>query len=151
MSGSPSQPRDGTSPLRSDHLVWITERIRNGDTDQFQHVNNAAIASYCEAGRIALFDMPLVKDAMIRLNVVVVTLTINFERELLYPGSVDIGTSITKVGNSSFSVSQSLYLGGDRFATSTAVCVMMDSGTRKPARVPDAVRLLVESFVGGQS
>ena len=121
---------------------WIDEKIRNADTDQFEHVNNAAIASYCEAGRMALFSEPALQAAITGLNVVVVKLTILFERELFYPGTVQVGTCVTAIRNTSFQVSQGLYGSRGRFATSEASCVMMDRARHKPIRVPDAVRTL---------
>lgn len=119
---------------------WIRESIRNADTDQFQHVNNAAIASYCEAGRMALFSEQCLQEVVAGLNVVVVKLTIQFEQELFYPGDVRVGTLVTAVGNTSFQVSQGLYGVGGRFATSEATCVTMDRAQHKPIRVPDPVR-----------
>ena len=127
---------------RTAYPFWIDENIRNADTDQFQHVNNAAIASYCEAGRMALFSEPRLQEAIAGLNVVVVKLTILFERELFYPGAVQVGTCVTEIGNTSFQVSQGLYGFQGRFATSEATCVMMDRAQHKPIRVPDEVRAL---------
>jgi acyl-CoA thioester hydrolase len=127
---------------RATFPLWIDESIRNADTDQFQHVNNAAIASYCEAGRMALFSEPALRAAIAGLNVVVVKLTILFERELFYPGTVQVGTSVTAIGNTSFQVSQGLYGVQGRFATGEATCVMMDRAQHKPTRVPDEVRAL---------
>jgi acyl-CoA thioester hydrolase len=131
---------------------WIDENIRNTDTDQFQHVNNAAIASYCEAGRMALFSEPGLQQAIAGLHVVVVKLTIWFERELFYPGTVQVGTCVTAIGNTSFQVSQGLYGFQKRFATSEATCVMMDRAEHKPVRVPDEVQALFAQHArGGQS
>jgi len=129
-------------PERSAYPFWIDESIRNADTDQFQHVNNAAIASYCEAGRMALFSESSLREAIAGLNVVVVKLTILFERELFYPGAVRVGTCVTAIGSTSFQVSQGLYGTQGRFATSEATCVMMERAQHKPIRVPDAVRAL---------
>jgi acyl-CoA thioester hydrolase len=133
---------------RTTHRFWIDESIRNADTDQFQHVNNAAIASYCEAGRMALFSEPGMREAIAGLNVVVVKLTILFERELFHPGTVQVGTSVTVIGNTSFQVSQGLYGFQGRFATSEATCVMMDRAEHKPIRVPEAVRALFNQKIG---
>lgn len=129
-------------PDSAAYPCWIGETIRNADTDQFKHVNNAAIASYCEAGRMGLFAEPVLEEAIAGLSVVVAKLTIVFERELFYPGDVRIGTRVTAVGNASFQVSQALYGAQGRFATSEATCVMMDRAEHRPIRVPDAVRAL---------
>jgi acyl-CoA thioester hydrolase len=133
---------------RAAYPFWIQESIRNADTDQFQHVNNAAISSYCEAGRMALFSESSLREAIAGLNVVVVRLTILFERELFYPGTVQVGTSVTAIGSTSFQVSQGLYGPQGRFATSEATCVMMDQVEHKPIRVPEIVRSLFNQKMG---
>jgi acyl-CoA thioester hydrolase len=127
-------------PDNATYPFWARESIRNADTDQFRHVNNAAIASYCEAGRMALFSEPGLQEVIAGLSVVVVKLTIQFEQELFYPGDVRVGTRVTAIGNTSFQVSQGLYGVEGRFATSEATCVMMDRVQRKPIRIPDPVR-----------
>jgi len=133
---------------RTAYPFWIDESIRNADTDQFQHVNNAAIASYCEAGRMALFSEPGLREAIAGLNVVVVKLTVLFERELFYPGTIQVGTGVTAIGNTSFQVSQGLYGPKGRFATSEATCVMMDRAEHRPVRVPETVRALFDQKMG---
>ena len=136
MSSLTDTPDDAAYP------VWIDERIRNADTDQFQHVNNAAIASYCEAGRMALFTDSTLQEALSGLHIVVAKLTILFERELFYPGTVRVGTRVTAIGNTSFQVSQELFGPQGRFARSEATCVMMERVQHKPIRIPDVVRML---------
>ena len=37
--------------LRGEFRFWAEEKLRNADTDQFRHVNNAAIATIFEAAR----------------------------------------------------------------------------------------------------
>lgn len=130
---------------------WIRENIRNADTDQFQHVNNAAIASYCEAGRMSLFSEPSLREQIGGLNIVVVKLTILFVKELFYPGEVQVGTRVTSIGNTSFEVSQGLYGSEGRFATSEATCVMIDRAQRMPSRIPEAVRTLFAQHGSGIS
>ena len=133
-------PSAKIDPDRATYPFWIEEKIRNADTDQFQHVNNAAIASYCEAGRMGLFARSDIAAAMNGLNVVVVKLTIVFEQELYYPGAVQVGTRVSAVGNTSFQVAQGLYSERGRFATSEATCVLMERAQHKPMRVPDLIR-----------
>lgn len=91
---------------------------------------------------MALFLEPSLREVIAELNVVVAKLAIQFERELFYPGELQVGTRVTAVGNTSFQVSQGLYGVGGRFATSEATCVMMDREQHRPIRVPDAVRAL---------
>ena len=125
---------------RAAYPVWFDERIRNGDTDQFGHVNNTSIVGYCEAGRMALVAEPVIQKHLAGLVFVVASLNARFERELFYPGTVSIGTAVTTIGNSSFTVSQVLFGPSGRFASCDAVCVVLDKHINKPVRIPEAVR-----------
>jgi acyl-CoA thioester hydrolase len=132
-------PLPRATPVRRDAFrFWTTEKLRNADTDQFHHVNNAAIASFLEAGRIELFSDRVVAAAMAGANIVVGQLLITFHAELFYPGAVDIGSTVSRIGRTSFDVQQGVFHGQICVATGTASCVLMRSG--KPAPVPDPVR-----------
>ena len=120
---------------------WIEERIRNTDTDQFGHVNNTAIAGYCEAGRIALFAGSDLEAEMAPFTIVVARLLIEFKAELFYPGHVRIGSRVDAFGRSSAAITQTLLGPTGLVATSEAVCVLKARTDGIAARVPDAVRL----------
>jgi acyl-CoA thioester hydrolase len=117
---------------------WTLEKLRNADTDQFQHVNNAAIASFLESGRMELFASPAIDQLMRGLNVVVGRLSIEFHAEIFYPGELKIGSTVTRVGRTSFEVLQGVFRDGACVASATAACVLMQAG--KPHAVPDDVR-----------
>lgn len=115
-------------------------RIRNSDTDQFLHVNNAAMASYFEEARMAIFQEDTLAACMRGKNVVVAHLGIDFLKEIFYPGDIGIWTTGIKVGTSSFSLMQGLYVGDTLCAQAKAVCVLMDSANARPTTIPDAMR-----------
>jgi acyl-CoA thioester hydrolase len=123
-------------PAKSGFACWTREKIRNRDTDQFGHVNNAAIATFMEAGRMELFAGLDMKGG----NILVVRMLSEFHKELFYPGEVEIGTAVSAVGNSSFSVVQGLYDATGCFATGEATCVFFDSVAGKAIRIPEQVR-----------
>src|SRR5262249_49301564 len=117
---------------------WSHEKLRNADTDQFQHVNNAAIASFLESGRMELFAAPAISGPMNGLNVVVGRLGIEFHAEIFYPGELNIGSTVTRIGRSSFEVLQAIFCGGTCAASAVASCVVLQGG--KPHAIPDEVR-----------
>jgi acyl-CoA thioester hydrolase len=119
---------------------WVEEKLRNSDTDQFGHVNNASIATFCEAGRMGLFDEPPMQRAMSGKSIVVVRLLIEFRKEIFYPGIVRVGSDVVSVGRTSFNVVQGIFAGDGLVATSDATCVMCDAASRKPIPVPDKIR-----------
>ena len=47
-----------------DFRFWTEEKLRNADTDQFRHVNNAAIATLFEAARMEIFAPRPIHTAM---------------------------------------------------------------------------------------
>jgi acyl-CoA thioester hydrolase len=131
--------RSSDKPKVSDmqFRFWVEEKLRNSDTDQFGHVNNASIATFCEMG---LFDEPPMQRAMSGKSIVVVRLLIEFRKEIFYPGIVRVGSDVVSVGRTSFNVVQGIFAGDGLVATSDATCVMCDAASRKPIPVPDKIR-----------
>jgi acyl-CoA thioester hydrolase len=138
MSNAAS-PTPSTQQLTPDRFrFWTREKLRNADTDQFRHVNNAAIASFLEGGRMELLASPAIIGPMTGLNVVVGRLNIEFHAEIFYPGDLNIGSTVTRIGRSSFDVLQAVFRDGTCVASAVASCVLLQAG--KPYAIPDDVR-----------
>ncbi len=136
-TGTPSRDR----PIDAGaYQFWVEEKLRNMDTDQYGHVNNAAIASFCESGRMSIYADKDVAEAMKSYSPVVVRLLLEFHDELFFPGTVRVGTTVVEIGNTSFQVIQSVFKDDNRVASSMATCVLIDRTTRKPVRVPAIIR-----------
>ena len=127
---------------------WSEARLRHFDTDDQGHVNHVTVVSLLETARDEYLCARWGFDAA-RTNVLIVGLDLQFHNELAYPNDVRIGTGMGKVGNSSFAMQQGLFRNGLCVATGLAKCVLIDRETRKPMRVPDAVRHSVAIGVGG--
>ncbi|MEM7749023.1 MAG: acyl-CoA thioesterase, partial [Pseudomonadota bacterium] len=86
---------------RSVYRAWTSHTIRYNDLDPLGHVNNAVYSTFVEAGRTALLQ-PLFKEhAHLNLDTVLVRTVLDFHKELRYPGDVDIGTGVQRIGNTS--------------------------------------------------
>lgn len=133
--------------MRSDFPFWTEEKLRIQDTDLNGHVNNAAIAALCEAGRgeilTAVAGAPQARPLASALRKV----TIEYLAEIHYPGLVRIGGRIARVGNTSVTIAQSLWCGEARFATAESVIVFIDRTTRRPAPLPEAWRAGWQAFM----
>jgi acyl-CoA thioester hydrolase len=127
-------------PQRADFFFWTEEKLRNIDTDQFRHINNAVMASFFEAGRMEMFHTLMAEAPDDEAGLVVVRLLMNFHKELHYPGTVEIGTAVTRVGKSSFDAAQGLFHDQDCIATASATCVFIHRETRRPYVVSGAWR-----------
>jgi acyl-CoA thioester hydrolase len=118
----------------------VRENIRQFDTDLQGHVNNAAIATYFEIGRIGMFGAG--RDSIIEagFNVVLRKVSIEYLAELRYPGYVEVGSRGVRVGNTSFAVAQAIFRDGECFATAEAVCVLIGCQSRRPQSMSKTLR-----------
>jgi acyl-CoA thioester hydrolase len=145
---TPLPAADTAVPTRAQFAFWTREKLRNADTDQFGHVNNAAIATFLEAGRMELFAVPALASIMAGANIVVGRLSTTFHAELFFPGEVEIGSTVTRVGRTSFDVLQGVFQGATCIASAQAACVMLRE--RSPFPIPAAVRAhLLRSAAAG--
>ena len=141
-----NQPQPRTAGALQDYRFWTEEKLRNTDTDQQGHVNNGMMSSYFEAGRIEILDNPAIVSIRKVTRIVVVRMLVNFRQELFYPGTVRVGSSVTRIGRTSFEFSQAIHSAKGEVATAEATCVLLDRATRKPTPVPDELR----AFLTGQ-
>ena len=67
---------------------------------------------------------------MIGRNVVVAHLSIDFLKELYFPGAIEIGSATLKVGRTSFQLVQGLFIGSECLVFALATCVLLDTERR---------------------
>lgn len=135
-----SESEGGVVCARQDYRFWTEEKLRNTDTDKQGHVNNGVMSYFFEAGRIELLAAPEIAAIRALTSIVVVRMLINFRKELFFPGKVDVGTRITRVGRSSIECLQAIYAANSEVANAEATCVLLDRATRKPTPVPEQLR-----------
>lgn len=82
------------------------DKIRFADTDRQGRVNKGCIATFLETGRVELLyahEKPLTGKGCV---FVIAQLNLSLRAELQWPGVVDIGTGVTKLGNSSIGLAK---------------------------------------------
>ena len=121
--------------------------IRYSDLDRQGHVNNAVFATFSEVGRVAFMYDPARPLASEGRSFVVARLLIDFRVELFWPGTVDIGTGVLKVGRSSFTLAQGLFNDGRLVATTEATIVMVDQKTRRSTPLPPETGHTLQSLM----
>lgn len=129
-----------TATPAAKYRFWSEEKLRNADTDQQGHVNNAVMATFFEAGRMDLLASPAIAHIRAATSIVVVRLLVNYKRELFYPGTVRIGSRVVRVGTSSMSFEQAIHSVNGEVATAEATCVLIGPVSHKPTPVPDELR-----------
>lgn len=116
---------------RASYRIWTYDKLRYSDTDRQGHVNNAVFATFFETGRVAfLYDRDLAL-ATPGCEFVVAHLAIDFRAELHFPGTVDIGTRVLRIGRSSFTVGQGVFKDDLCVATAESVAVQMNRESRR--------------------
>jgi acyl-CoA thioester hydrolase len=120
--------------------------IRYADTDRQGHVNNAVFATFSETGRVAFLyrpDKPLAPDGA---SFVIARIEIDFLAELHWPGTVEIGTGVSRIGRSSFGLTQAVFDRGRPVAAIACVIVLMDGKTRRSMPLPAQTMAALEEL-----
>ncbi|MEM9357074.1 MAG: thioesterase family protein [Pseudomonadota bacterium] len=134
---------------RSVYRAWTSHSIRYNDLDPLGHVNNAVYSTFVEAGRTALLQ-PLFKEhAHLNLDTVLVRTVLDFHKELRYPGEVDIGTGVQRIGNTSVVFINGIFQKGTDVchASGEAYLVFFDLIERKSTRPPQVFRDVLEGIM----
>lgn len=120
---------------------WTRDIVRFSDIDRYRHINNVAVATYCETGRVEFAEWLWPgSTAGEGSGWVIVRLTVTYLAQAHYPGQVEIGTRVERVGRTSCTLGQGLFKDGVCFASAESVLVWLalaDGG--RPASFPDAL------------
>ena len=131
---------------RQVYATWTQDIVRYRDLDPNGHVNNGAINQYFEDGRVHLREERMADlGGNILTGFAIKKFTATYHAALSYPATVDIGTVVSRIGNSSFVLGQGVFDGQLCIATSEVISVFFDSATGKSMPLPDAVRQALES------
>jgi acyl-CoA thioester hydrolase len=128
------------SDFRDRYPHWTTVTLRFSDQDSTGHVNNVSFAAYVEAGRVAFgweHTRPLLSDGQ---DLFVANVSIAYRRELRYPGSIEVGTGILKLGRSSMTMGHGVFRDGILVADAESVAVLVDRATAQSQPIVGALR-----------
>jgi acyl-CoA thioester hydrolase len=128
---------------RADFPHFLALATRWMDNDIYGHVNNVVYYSYFDtvvnehlvrAGGLDIREGPTIG--------LVVETCCRFHRPLSFPGVVDAGLRVVRLGNSSVKYEIALFAAGENgpAATGYFVHVWVDRVTNRPTTVPDRIR-----------
>lgn len=132
------------------HAVFeMNMPIRWGDMDAFGHVNNTVYFRYMEQVRISWFEhMDFLDHRADGQGPVIVNASMEFLKQLHYPGDVIGRMSVATPGRSSFDTAFELLRADEPdtlYARGAARCVWIDYAAGKSMPVPDVLRAAIES------
>lgn len=126
--------------------TWITDVIRYNDLDPNGHVNNIAILMFFEDGRVMFRERHFkAQVGNVLSGFVLARYTIEYHRPLAFPGSVEVGTTITRIGRSSYNFGQGVFSGEQCVATAEAVQVRVDPETGRSVPLSDEFKTLLRA------
>ena len=123
--------------------IWTPVSLRFSDQDNLGHINNVAYAAYVEQGRVALIDN-LLRNRGGNIDYILANVEINYRREMHFPGTVDVGARLLKIGNKSITTGYGLFCDGENVATAGSVNVFFDPQTKKSIAIPEDLRKVLE-------
>ena len=128
--------------------MWSTTLSpRVSETDALGHINNTTIANWLEAGRTGLFNLFTPDNNFSQWRMIVVSLKVDFLREMFFGSDVEIRVCVEKIGRSSLELAEEIWQAGVLCASARTVYVHVDPQTRKSAEIPNRERLLLHSHM----
>jgi acyl-CoA thioester hydrolase len=124
--------RGHSEPHLEDYPYRLSDNVRFGDLDPNQHVNNAVYATYFETGRVTLMKDPRYGLTPPGLAWMIVRLDMHFRAELRWPGGIELGLGVARLGRTSVTFEQVVFSDYKCVASAVAVGVLIDEATRKP-------------------
>lgn len=119
------------TPKLSQFAVHFFDKIRFSDTDMLGHVNNSTFGKFFESGRVDVIHDNGVRKTPEGTFFVLAHLGIDFIAEMNWPGDVAIGTNVTKIGRSSVTMHQAIFVDEICVGRANSVIVLMSDKTRR--------------------
>jgi acyl-CoA thioester hydrolase len=127
---------------RDIYRIWGTETVRFADTDAIGHVNNVSFAAYLETGRTTFgraCGLPIGLQQL-GVHMVLARIEIDYRREVHWPAQLDLGSAVLRLGRSSITLIQGMFIGDLCVATGREVLVMVETASGRPSPLPDDLR-----------
>ncbi|MDK9695618.1 MAG: acyl-CoA thioesterase [Siculibacillus sp.] len=138
-----------TLPTLDDYPARTFDKLRYGDTDRQGHVNNAVFATFFETGRVEMLlasEAPFLEPGQ---SLVLARLEIDLVAEINWPGTVEIGTRVGKIGRSSMTLEQAVFQDGRLAARGISVVVLTDEATRRSTPLSERAIAMLGAFRAG--
>ena len=130
---------------RTSFRFWTPVTIRFSDQDPLGHVNNVAYAAYVEAARTMFLGGLLDPVENPGIDFILARVVIDYIKETHYPGTVDVGGRVLRLGTKSISTGYGVFAGDECVATCESVNVFFSANERKTVAIPTTVRANLEA------
>tara|TARA_B100000405_G_C16495037_1_gene341560 strand:- start:103 stop:543 length:441 start_codon:yes stop_codon:yes gene_type:complete len=125
--------------------ISIEISVQWGDMDALKHVNNTVFLTWMETARMAYFEECGMMDTFEseKIGPILAAIKADFLAPVVYPDTVVVHTTISKMGRSSFDMAYKIMSsanGGELVATGSATGVMCDYSTGSSTPISENLR-----------
>lgn len=110
------------------------------DTDAMGHINHARLPVWFANARNPIFRFFTPNLDIKNWPLILASITVNFHEQIFHALEIEIKTSVSKIGNSSFTVTQQAWQNGKRVASGEATMVHFNYESKAKVRIPDEIR-----------
>lgn len=136
-------------PHRLDPVTYPRHKavpIRFSDVDMFRHLNNVATGQFYEEARYELLAEARELVAKEDRGVLVIAgVNTSFLGQARYPGTIDVGTGILRIGERSLMIAQALFVGDKCIGIADSSVV--STGPEGAVPIADPIRAFLSSLM----
>jgi len=134
LGGSPAT--GVLTPKLADFPITTIEKLRFADTDRNGHITNTVFAVCCQNARMELLCDSERVPIPCNSQFVIAKLLLEFRAEMHWPGTVEVGTCVERIGRSSVNLAQALFVRDCCVAVAESVVALIGTMTRRPIVLP---------------
>jgi len=146
VSDAPGEAAPPALDERASYAHFARHSLRFADLDALGHVNNLATAAIFESVRVSFLAEAGMPVSAPKRGFVIARMTVDYLRELHFPGEVEVGTRVLRIGRSSITIGQGLFSNGECIATGTAVCVRIDRASGRAIALDAPLRARIAAL-----
>ncbi len=125
--------RDKRLQDRSIYTHWCSDTVRFSDQDSAGHINNVALCAYLETARLTfMLDVGMFAPKEDGVRGISAGMTVSFLAESHWPGKVELGSGVMRVGTSSITVGSAAFKDGLCIAAAEMTVVRLKGKTPYP-------------------
>jgi acyl-CoA thioester hydrolase len=137
--------RDRRLQDRTIYPHWCSDTVRFSDQDAAGHINNVALCAYLETARLTFIrDMGMMGRREDGVRGISAGMTVSFLAESHWPGKVELGTGVMRIGNSSITVGSAAFKDDVCIAAAEMTVVRLRGKTPHP--IDEAFRQQLQRF-----
>ncbi|MBT3981539.1 MAG: acyl-CoA thioesterase [Bacteriovoracaceae bacterium] len=113
---------------------------RFSETDALGHLNNTVLPIWFETARRPIFEFFTPNLDISKWRLILASITVDFIGQIFYGKDVLVKTTVTAIGNSSFTIGHTAFQDEKMVAKGSAVMIHFDYGKNKSVVLPDNIK-----------